>query len=484
MEETIDLKKLIIVLKKHFLPIVMAAVLCGGGCFALAEFVIPKKYESSALLYVENNRKSGDELNINDINAAQKLVNTCQIIFKSNKMLESVIYELDLPYDYDELSDMISVTSVNGTEVMRISASHEDPKMAADIVNVLVIQAQEEFMRVIKSGSIEVVEYAKVTDVPVFPKPLLFGAGGFILGAAAAYIIFLIIELMNVTITGMDDLSKIYGVPVFAEVPDFELTAGKRSSSARPAVRKRFLLDESTPFAVAESYRTARTNLLFSLAVGGKNIIAFTSANPGEGKSTTCANMAVAFSDMGKRVLLIDCDMRRPTVNISFEINGVNGLSSVLGGFCSLDEAVAKNVRGSLDVLPSGPIPPNPTELLGSGMMARLLEKVSAEYDFILLDTPPVNMVTDSQLMNGSIAGHVFVVKENSTEHPDVAEAMDKERLASGKILGFIKCFCTSGGKSSYGKKRYGRYGGRYGGKYGYYQSYGYEYKSGEKSEE
>ena len=483
MEETIDLQKLFIVLKKHLLPIIITAVLCAVAGFSLAEFVLPKKYESAALLYVENSKNSGEELNINDINAAQKLVNTCQIIFKSNKMLDLLIYELDLPYDYEQLDKMISVTSVNGTEVMRISAAHEDPQMAADIVNVLVIQAQEEFMRVIKSGSIEVVEYAKVADIPVFPKPMIFCAGGFVLGAAAAYIIFLIIEMMNVTITGMDDLSKIYGVPVFAEVPDHELSAGKRSSAARSDNRRRYVLDENTPFAVAEAYRTARTNLQFSLAVGGKNIIAFTSANPGEGKSTTCANMAVAFSDMGKNVLIIDCDMRRPTVNITFGINGVNGLSSVLGGFCSLEDALSRNVRGSLDVLPSGPIPPNPTELLGSGMMARLLEKVSGEYDYILLDTPPVNMVTDSQLMNGSVAGHVFVVKENSTEHPDVAEAMDKERLANGKILGFIKCFCTSGGKSSYGKRRYGRYGGRYGGKYGYYQSYGYEYKSEDKTE-
>ena len=468
MEETIDLKQLFTVLKKHFPPIFLTAVLCCTACLMTAIFLIPPKYESSAMLYVENSRSKSDELNINDIYAAQKLVNTCQIIFQSNKMLESVIYELDLPYNYEELAEMVSVSSVNGTEVMRITASNEDPRLAANIVNVLVIQAQNEFMRVIKSGSIEVVEYAEVSHVPTFPKPLIFGAAGLFFGAAAAYIIFLIMDMLNVTITSKDDLSKLYKIPVFAEVTDYELGGRKN----RNASDKRFLLDENTPFPVAEAYRTARTNLLFSLAVTGKNIIGFTSANPGEGKSTTCANMAIAFAELGKRVLIVDCDLRKPTVHLAFGIKAVNGLSSVLGGFCSIEDAIRKNVRSNLDALPSGPIPPNPTELLGSGIMANLLEVVSEEYDFVLLDTPPVNMVTDSQLMNSSIGGHVFVVRENSTAHPDIAEAIEKESLANGKILGFIKSFCTDGGKS-YGKKKYGKYGG----KYGYYRSYGYEYK-------
>ena len=187
--------------------------------------------------------------------------------------------------------------------------------------------------------------------------------------------------------------------------------------------------------------------------------------------------MAIAFADMGKRVLLIDCDMRKPTVQTAFRLGGQNGLSSVLGGFCTLDDAVNKNVRPSLDVLASGPIPPNPTELLGSGIMAKLLENVSAKYDYVLLDTPPINVVTDSQLMNSIIGGHVFVVRENATSHPDIAEALEKVSLANGRKLGFIKSFCTGGMKSSYGRKKYGRYGK----KYGYYQSYGYEYKQENK---
>lgn len=479
MEDSIDIKQLFSVLKNHFLPIAAAAVICGGIGFSAAEFLVPKKYESSAMLYVENSQNSNETLNINDINAAQKLVNTCQIIFQSNKMLDSVIYELDLPYTKEELSDMISVNSVNSTEVMRITASSEDAALSADIVNVLVELAQEEFMRVIKSGSIEVVEYAEVSEKPSFPSPVIFTGAAFILGAAAAYIAFFLKEALSVTVTPRDDLNKIYNVPVFAEIMDFEAShsgsygyggngKSSRKSSSKRSTAKRYLLDDNTPFVIAEAYRAARTNLIFSLAAAGGNIIGFTSAEPGEGKSTTCANMAIAFADMGKRVLLIDCDMRKPTVQTAFKLTGNNGLSSVLGGFCTLDDAVNKDVRSSLDVLASGPIPPNPTELLGSGIMQKLLENVSAKYDYVLLDTPPINVVTDSQLMNSIIGGHVFVVRENATSHPDIAEALEKVSLANGRKLGFIKSFCTGGMKSSYGKKKYGRYGK----KYGYYQSY------------
>ena len=397
---------------------------------------------------------------------------------------------------------MITVSSVNSTEVMRITAESDSPSLSADIVNVLVELAQDEFVRVIKSGSIEVVEYGETAEKPSFPSPMLFTAAGILIGAAISYIIFFLKEILSVTVTDRDDLAKIYDVPVFAEIIDFETAtddkysysykygykygyssdkggpedAPKRSRrAANPS--KRYILDENTPFIISEAYRAARTNLIFSLAANGGNIISFTSAVPGEGKSTTCANMSIAFAEMGKKVLLIDCDMRKPTVHTAFKLNNSKGLSSVLGGFCKTDEAVTKNVLPSLDVLSSGPIPPNPTELLGSDSMVKLLKTFSASYDYVLMDTPPINVVTDSQLLNSIIGGHVFIVRENSTTHPDISEALEKVNLAKGRKLGFVKVFCGGGLKS-----RSGRSYGKYGKKYGYYSSYEYKQKNDGKN--
>lgn len=471
MEDTLNLKQFLNVFRKRFIPIMITSVLTAAAAFLAAKFIIPKSYESSAMLYVENNQNTSDSLNINDITAAQKLVNTCQIIFQSNTMLDTVIFELDLPYTKEELKDMISVSSVNSTEVMRITASNSDPELASDIVNVLVRLAQDEFVRVIKSGSIEVVEYGETAATPSFPNPLIFAAIGFIIGAAISYVISFIVEMLNVTVSSKDDLAKLYSVPVFAEIMDFEGIGSK--TAKKENTRKRYVLDESTPFVISEAYRAARTNIIFSLAAGNKNIISFTSAEPGEGKSTTCANMAIAFADMGKHILLVDCDLRKPTVHTTMKLASANGLSSVLGGFCELESAIIKNVRPSLDVITSGPIPPNPTELLGSSNMSKVLSVLSEKYDYIMLDTPPVNIVTDSQLMNSAISGHVIIVKEGSTSHPEIEDALTKIDLAQGKKLGFIKV-CCKGGSKSYGGKKHGKYG--YYRDYGY--SYGYEYKN------
>lgn len=480
MDDSLDLKQFFGVLRKHLAVIMVFAFLAGAAGFCGAKFLVPKKYESSAMLYVENNQNSSDTVNINDITAAQKLVNTCQILFQSNSMLENVIFELDLPYSMKELQKMISVTSVNSTEVMRITASSNDPQEAADIVNVLVELAESEFKRIIKSGSIEVVEYGQVPEVPSFPSVIMFTAAGLLIGGILSYVVLFLKEILDVTIKPSDDIAKIYSIPVFAEIMDFEARekgsgysdyggygsrSGEKSKAPkkRSSASKRYLLGEDTPFSIAEAYRGARTNLIFSLAAAEGNVVSFTSSEPGEGKSTTCVNMSIAFADMGKRVLLIDCDMRKPTVHTAFKIITQKGLSSVLGGFCKLEDAVVKNVRTSLDVIPSGPIPPNPTELLGSKVMAKLIEKASAEYDYVMIDTPPINVVTDSQLMNSLIGGHVFIVRENVTSHPNVGEALEKVNLANGKVLGFVKVCCGgSGGRYKRGKYSYG------------YNSYGY----------
>lgn len=219
--------------------------------------------------------------------------------------------------------------------------------------------------------------------------------------------------------------------------------------------RTRYLLDKNTPFIISEGYKTARTNLMFSLASGHKKIIAITSASPSEGKSTTCCNLAITLADMNASVLLIDADLRKPTIHTIMNVRNKNGLSSILGGFCNVAEAITENVRENLDVISAGPIPPNPADLLASDVMANLLAILREHYDYILIDTPPVGVVSDSQQMNSVISGIVFVVHEGKTTHPDLQAAMRGISLSGGKILGFVKINCNAKGTRSYNKYRY-----------------------------
>ncbi len=490
-EVTIDLRLLWKCFVKNLTAIAVTAIICTVAGFCLSSFVIPKKYEASSLLYVESTKSRGETLNINDITAAQKTAATCQIIFQSNRMLSAVIFELDLPYSKSELADMISVTPLNNTEVIEISAVCSNPKMASDIVNVLSDLSKDEFKRVVKQGSIEVVEYAKPAQTHFFPNILLFTVGGFVAGAVAMYVIALLRQMFSITVTPDDDLATIYEVPVFAEIADFEASAEEKSAYSayssydtskpdkktrgRRSSKERYVLDETTPFIISEAYKAARTNIIFSLAGCEHKIIGFTSPEPGECKSTTCDNIAISFADMGKRVLLIDCDLRKPTVHTAFRISNSNGLSTLLSSLCGLDEAVTHDVRPSLDVITAGPIPPNPTELLSSKRMKILLEGMEQRYDLILLDTPPVNIVTDTLLLNDIIGGHVLVVRESTTTHPGITEAFSRIDLATGKKLGIIKACCNIGEKTG---KRYGKYG-----KYGHYGHYSYSY-GGNSSDE
>lgn len=489
-EDVLDLGYLFGILKKHLLFIAAVGILCGAAAFAVSNFLLTKKYESKALLYVENSQQTSDSVNINDINAAQKLVNTCQIIFKSSTMMDNLIANLDLPYTKDELDKMINAQSVNSTEVMQLTVESSDPKEAETIVNELVRLANIEFLRVIKSGSLEVIDYGEVDTSPSFPNVPLMTAVGVVIGLAAAYVIAFVNDMLDVAVKHDDNISKLYGIPVFSEITDFISAAdskygyskygygyGKKTASPKTQLpaeglsdRAERLLSENTPFAITEAYNTARTNIMFAASTSHKKIVAVTSSNPSEGKSTTCANIAITFANAGFKVLLVECDLRKPVMAKSFGVKPKYGLSSILGGFCSVNDALCIGVlMDKLDIISAGDIPPNPSELLASDSMKTFLDTASESYDYIFLDTPPVNVVTDSQLMNNHIAGLVFVIREESTTHPDIQSALEKIELANGKALGFVKTFCKPEKSGRYGKKySYKKYGYKYGYGYGY----------------
>jgi capsular exopolysaccharide synthesis family protein len=220
--------------------------------------------------------------------------------------------------------------------------------------------------------------------------------------------------------------------------------------------RKKDLLNANTPFVIAEAYKTARTNLMFSLATSENKIVIITSANPSEGKSTTCANLGLTLAGMGASTLIIDADLRKPTCHKLFSVQNKKGLSSILGGFNKVDKTtISYGVEENLDVITAGPIPPNPAELLASDVMNSLLKAVAGHYDYVLIDTPPINVVTDSQLMNHIVSGIVFVVREGSTTHTDINTAMRAVDMAKGKVLGFLKTNCFAKGTRGYKKYNY-----------------------------
>ena len=197
-------------------------------------------------------------------------------------------------------------------------------------------------------------------------------------------------------------------------------------------------LSQSIPFQIVEAYKNVRTSLLFSLAPASQKSIVVSSAEPDTGKSTTCSNLAITMSQTGAKGLLVDADMRKPVQHKIFQVNNTTGLSELLSGFAKLNDAIHSDVASKLDLITSGPIPPNPSELLGSENMEKLLELLSEHYDYIFIDTPPINVVADSLLLCGKTAGTLLVARQKQTTYDELDKTIDSIKNIDGNILGVV----------------------------------------------
>ena len=241
----------------------------------------------------------------------------------------------------------------------------------------------------------------------------------------------------------------------------------KKSAAITDAVQNKInsqrILNDKTTFNVRESFNELRTNIVFSMPAKGTKKVLVTSSIASEGKSTTCLNMAITFAEAGSKTLVIDCDLRCPNIGKLLEQNEKKGLSNILVNDCSIKEAVFETKYQNLDVILSGSIPPNPTELLASDSMQSLIDELSKEYDYIFFDAPPVNVVTDAVIISRISSGVVVVCRQYVADKKMLSAAIDKLKFADAKILGIVL------NDVSVSKSGYGRYG-----KYGVYSSYAY----------
>lgn len=198
-----------------------------------------------------------------------------------------------------------------------------------------------------------------------------------------------------------------------------------------------FVVEKAPKSVVSEAYKVLRTNIQYSSIDKKMKVILVTSSEPGEGKSTTSGNLAVSLGYDGKKVLIIDCDLRKPSIHKLFNQSNTVGLSEVLVGKEELAVAI-KNYDKNIDVLTSGNIPPNPSEMLGSEAMENLLIDLREQYDHIILDSPPTNLVSDSQVLSIKADGTLLVVRAEKTKRESIKMAKEKIERVNGKIIGSI----------------------------------------------
>ncbi len=307
----------------------------------------------------------------------------------------------------------------------------------------------------IKATNITVVDPARSQSVPVSPKlqsnlglGLLFGA---FLGFAAAYIA----DSFDRTVSDPLEVEEITGRPVIGVVPNFEdksrsygarlrygarhlkekrITEPQEESSLKPV----WML-EHPDSAAAEGFRALRTSILLSRSGGGPKVILVTSCIPGEGKTTITANLAVAFAQHNKRVIIVEADMRRPKLKHKMDFPGEVGLSNLLSGSCSSDEAILRGLYvPTLDVLPAGQRPPMPSEILGSSAFSELLDQLRSQYDIILIDSPPALLVTDAVSISAQAAAVLWVSQAGVVTRPQLGRATQVIERNGMPVIGFV----------------------------------------------
>jgi len=300
----------------------------------------------------------------------------------------------------------------------------------------------------LRSTNIRIVDNARVPTFPVVPNTTRNLEMSLLGGLLAGIILALLLEAVDTTVCTPEEAQSLTGLPSLGFIPHSSLLGGLSRSSQRiraalPAISSpgpSALITQMRPNSeVAESFRSLRTSILLSSAVKQPRMIMFTSPMPQEGKTTTCVNMAIVLAQRGGKILLVDADLRRPGIHRAFGLSNSTGLSSVLAGLDSLENAVqGYPSQSNLFILPTGPTPPYPAELLGSNRMQELLEKLRLSYDQVILDSPPVNLVTDPAVLSPLMDAVFLVVRSGKTSKSALRHAQEQLQQIKAPLTGIV----------------------------------------------
>lgn len=429
------LKRMILIIISLFAGLIIS--------FIVSKFIIKPSYTASVQLYVIPS-DSETSVSLNELNYAQKVVTTYISFLNTNVFYEKIQEDTKLDYSINQLKKMTSAKIINNTEIFQISVtsfSAEDSYTLAESMERLAPQ----LIKSIKpSAMISVVDPVVFPNRPSGPNIIKNTIIGGMLGLAAMVVVIFLVEILDVRINNKEDLIENYQLPVLGEIPNFYLTRERAVSNKIQLISKKIIkkkntvVDENIKFIYTEAFKSLRTNLRFTLLKEGCKKIIISSPLPGDGKSTTSINLGITIAQTGSKVLIIDCDLRKGHIHNYFNIKYRPGLSDALSGLAELKDVTKTTSFENLDIIPLGSISPNPSELLSSSQMEKLLMVLEKEYNYIIFDTPPVNVLSDSLSLVKYSDGLLLVVREKVTSHMNIKNALDKFNLSHGNILGFV----------------------------------------------
>jgi len=454
-----ELRDYIRILRKSWLLIVVATLL-GVGVAAAYSLTRTPQYEASSTVFVST-QTSGNVAELQQGSTfAQARINTYVGLVETPIVLNPVIAQMDLDMTSTELSANVTASAALNTTLITITVEDSDPVKAAEIANAIAASLSSAVPEIEPSSTegASPVRLTRVSDAlpplePSSPNVPLNLALGALVGLALGVGIAVLRSVLDTKVRSPRDVAQVTDVPLIGAI------AFDSKAKDRP------LIVHADPLSPrAESFRALRTNLQF-LDMGGRASFVVTSSIPSEGKSTTTINLAIALADAGKRVALIDTDLRKPKVADYLGLEGGAGLTDVLIGRVRVGDVMLPWGGRSMYVLPAGKVPPNPSELLGSHQMQTLLDVLERDFDVVLCDAPPLLPVTDAAILAKSTSGAILAVATGRTTRHQLSAAVDALHTVGARVAGVVMTMVPTRGPDSY----YGQYGAGYG--YGGYGS-------------
>ena len=427
-----DFKQIIQVLRRRWMTIALLFVIALGASAAYT-FTATKQYQSSATIFISANMRDASD-NYAATYAISTRMETYADLATSGDLLNGVITELGLDLDVGTLADKIDSEVVPSTSQIKLTVTDRDPAVAQTI-NTTLSKNLADYLAEVETptGTTSSQIIARVTDPadhqadPVTPRTLLnlvvAGLIGLVLGIGLA----VARDVLDRSVSTLEHVEEVSSAPVLASI-GFD-----------SGIKKAPLLTDLGAFAArTEAFRLLRTNLQFLDLEQQPRSLVITSAVPGEGKTVTSANLAVALAQAGRKVLLVDGDLRRPRVASLLDLDGAVGLTSVLVGTAQLEDAIQVHEASGLNFLASGPKPPNPTEILQSRVTHDLLKRLRDDYDMVIVDAPPLLPVADAAVIATATDGAIVVARHGKTTRDQLREGVTRLENVGARVFGVV----------------------------------------------
>ncbi len=441
----LNLQDFIKLLRSRWITVFVTALATVLGAVAVSLLTTPL-YQASTRLFVSTTSGSSVADIYQGNRFSQERVISYAELLMGETLAQRTIDKLGLETTSQDLQANIKASAKLDTVLINVDVLDSSPVRARDIANTL----SDEFVALVREletpenganpdARVVVEQRASIPDHPVVPKTPRNLAIGLALGVLLGIGLAVVRDLLDNTVKRRETLEEITGSPVVGSIP---LDKERRKQAA--------IAYESDNSGIAESFRKLRTNLQFLAVDSPPRVIVVTSSLPGEGKSTTAINIALALAEAEHRVVLVDGDMRRPMLHKYLDLVGPVGFSTVLSGSATLDEALQKTRFPGLTLLTSGAVPPNPSELLGSQAAKKLLNELRARFDYVILDSTPLLAVTDAAILAAGADGVLIMARFGQTKREQLTHAVANLQSVGARRLGAVFTMMPTRGNAAY----------------------------------